>query len=240
MSRRALKNVFITTITVVLAAAAVWLREEEHRIHGAFPPPSRSGFPDASRTSRTSGTPGSPMPSATWVELTQPSLVRNPANDGDSFLIQHTGGQHLLRLYGVDCPEKKSHVLNRTRLADQGAAFGGLTEAETVRLGIRARQFTLNLLEERPFRVHTVWEQVFDDRRHYAHLAIRQPDGSERWLSELLVEAGLARLHTKGAPLPDGTLRADFTRHLQAVEKSARLSGRGGWDQQAARQRSDD
>ena len=91
MSRRALKNVFITTITVVLAAAAFWLREEEHRIHGAFPPPSRSGFPDASRTSRTSGTPGSPMPSATWVELTQPSLVRNPANDGDSFLIQHTG-----------------------------------------------------------------------------------------------------------------------------------------------------
>ena len=65
------------------------------------------------------------MPSATWVELTQPSLVRNPANDGDSFLIQHTGGQHLLRLYGVDCPEKKSHALNRTRLADQGAAFGG-------------------------------------------------------------------------------------------------------------------
>lgn len=231
MSRRALKNVFITTITIVLAVAAVWLREEEHRSHGAFPHPARS---DAS------GSLDAPAPSATWVELTQPSLVRNPANDGDSFLIQHAGGQHLLRLYGVDCPEKKSHALNRTRLADQGAAFGGLTEAETVRLGLRARQFTLNLLEERPFRVHTVWEQVFDDRRHYAHLAIRQPDGSERWLSELLVEAGLARLHTKGAPLPDGTLRADFTRHLQAVEKSARLNGRGGWGQLAARQRSDD
>lgn len=233
MPRRALQNVFITTITVVLAAAAVWLREEEHRIHGAFPHPAQS---DASNAPGSSG----PMPSATWVELTQPSLVRNPANDGDSFLIQHTGGRHLLRLYDVDCPEKKSHALNRTRLADQGAAFGGLTEAETVRLGLRARQFTLNLLEERPFRVHTVWEQVFDDRRHYAHLAIRQPDGSERWLSELLVEAGLARLHTKGAPLPDGTLRADFSRHLQAVEKSARLNGRGGWDQQAAGQRSED
>lgn len=234
MSRRALKNFFITTITVVLAVAAVWLREEEHRIHGAFPPPAQSDFPGAS------GSRGSPVPSATWVELTQPSLVRNPANDGDSFLIQHAGGQHLLRLYGVDCPEKKSHALNRTRLADQGAAFGGLTEAETVRLGLRARQFTLNLLEERPFRVHTVWEQVFDDRRHYAHLAIRQLDGSERWLSELLVEAGLARLHTKGAPLPDGTLRADFTRHLQAVEKSARIDGRGGWGQLATGQRSDD
>jgi hypothetical protein len=56
----------------------------------------------------------------------------------------------------------------------------------------------------------------------------------------LLVEAGLARLHTKGAPLPDGTLRADFTRHLHAVEKSARLNGRGGWGPLATRQRSDD
>jgi endonuclease YncB( thermonuclease family) len=228
MSRRALKNIFVTVLTVVLAAAAVWLREEEHRSQGARPRPSRSGAS------------GAPAPSATWVELTQPSLVPNSANDGDSFLIQHTGGQHLLRLYNVDCPEKKSHALNRTRLADQGAAFGGLTEGETVQLGLRARQFTLALLEERPFRVHTVWEQVFDDRRHYAHLAIRQPDGSERWLSELLVEAGLARLHTKAAPLPDGTLRADFTHHLQAVEKSARLNGRGGWDQQATGQRSDD
>lgn len=228
MSRRALKNIFVTVLTVVLAAAAVWLREEEHRSQGARPRPSRSGAS------------GAPAPSATWVELTQPSLVPNSANDGDSFLIQHTGGQHLLRLYNVDCPEKKSHALNRTRLADQGAAFGGLTEGETVQLGLRARQFTLALLEERPFRVHTVWEQVFDDRRHYAHLAILQPDGSERWLAELLVESGLARLHTKGAPLPDGTLRADFTRHLQAVEKSARLDGRGGWGPLATRQRSDD
>jgi endonuclease YncB( thermonuclease family) len=228
MSRRALKNIFVTVLTVVLAAAAVWLREEEHRSQGARPRPSRSGAS------------GAPAPSATRVELTQPSLVPNSANDGDSFLIQHTGGQHLLRLYNVDCPEKKSHALNRTRLADQGAAFGGLTEGETVQLGLRARQFTLALLEERPFRVHTVWEQVFDDRRHYAHLAIRQPDGSERWLAELLVESGLARLHTKGAPLPDGTLRADFTRHLQAVEKSARLDGRGGWGPLATRQRSDD
>jgi len=221
MSRRRLRHVVTLVATVALAAAAVWLREEEHRWNG----------PGAARPNRRP-----PAPAASWTELRQPALAADPGDDGDSFLISHQGGRHVLRLYFVDCPEKRRHHLNRDRLAEQGAAFGGLTEAETLRLGREARELTLRLLRERPFRVFTQWEQVFDDRRHYAHLAVTLPDGRERWLAEILVEAGLARIHTKGAPLPDGTRRASFEHHLRGLEKTARLAGRGGWADVAARE----
>ena len=65
-------------------------------------------------------------------------------------------------------------------------------------------------------------------------LGVARPDGTEHPLPALLVEAGLARIHTKGADLPDGTRRARFEHGLRSLEKSARLAGRGGWAQFAA------
>jgi hypothetical protein len=216
MSRRRLRQFVTLVATLALAAAATWLRHEE------------AGGTSSRQTRRPSNAPAR---TAEWTELRQPSLVNEPANDGDSFTIRHAGGEHVLRLYFVDSPEKRRHQHNRERLAEQGAAFGGLTEGDTLRIGRRARDFTLELLRDRPFRAFTRWEPVFDDRRHYAHVLVTQPDGRERPLAELLVEAGLARIHTKGADLPDRTSRAAFEHHLRQIEKSARLAGRGAWAQ---------
>lgn len=225
MSRRRLRQIVTLTATLALALAAAWLRQENGRS-------SRS--PDARRSSRP------PAATAAWTELRNPTLGDDPTDDGDSFRVRHEGGDDVLRLYFVDCPEKKRHQFNRDRLAEQGAAFGGLAESDTLRIGRQARDFTLKLLRDRPFRVFTRWEPVFDDRRHYVHLAVLQPDGRERWLAELLVEEGLARIHTKGADLPDGTSRAAFDHRLRTLEKSARLAGRGGWAEFAAREVSRD
>jgi len=222
MSRRRLRQLVTLAATVALAVTAVWLRETGES-------GTRRGGPSADRRP-------SPAPVHAWTELNGAALAGDGADDGDSFLLRHDGGRHVLRLYFVDCPEKRRHHLNRARLAEQGAAFGGLTEADTLRLGREARDFTLRLLRDRPFRVFTRWDPVYDDRRHYAHLAVTQPDGRERWLAELLVEAGLARIHTKGADLPDGTRRAVFEQQLRSLEKSARLAGRGGWAEHATRE----
>jgi len=214
MTRRRLRQLVTIIATLTLAAAAVWLRQEDPGTD-RFPP----GRPRASV----------PTPTTAWTELRQPVLADRPSDDGDSFTVRHAGGEAVIRLYFVDCPEKRRNPYNGARLADQGAAFGGLTENETLRLGRDAREFTLSLLRARPFRVVTRWEPVFDDRRHYAHVFITEADGTERLLAERLVEAGLARIHTKGADLPDGTRRARFDHHLRSLEKSARLAGRGGW-----------
>lgn len=224
MSRRGLKWSLIAAAAVLLAGASVWLREETYRVYSHQTPGPRAPIPHGPGHSTDAA------PAIAWVELQKPALAPSSENDGDSFLIRHGGGtEHILRLYFVDCPEKRRHQFNRARLADQGAYFGGLAESDTVRLGREARQFALDLLAKQPFQVFTRWEPVYESRRHYAHIRITLPDGQERWLAELLVEAGLARIHTKGTDLPGGARRGAFEYHLRRLESAARLAGRGGW-----------
>jgi endonuclease YncB( thermonuclease family) len=170
-----------------------------------------------------------PSRAAQWQELRGGRLAPDPNNDGDSFLIHHTGGDHIMRLYFVDCCEKRRHPQNRARLTEQGAYFGGLTESAVLKLGRQAREEVLGLLSSQPFTAFTRWEPVYDERRHYAHVMVTMPDGSNRWLAEWLVERGLARLHTRGADLSDSTPEYVARARLLALEKSARLARRGGW-----------
>jgi endonuclease YncB( thermonuclease family) len=214
MSRRSLRRFVSVVVPLVLVLAAAWLGDDLRRGPGRpGPRPPRA----------------EPGRSAEWVRLDNPSPAGDPADDGDSFVVVHAGGRSTLRLYFIDCPEKRRHQFNGPRLADQGAYFGGLTESETIRIGRDARDFTLGLLRSGPVTVFTRWERVFDDDRHYAHVEVTGPDGSRRWLAELLVENGLGRIYTKGEDLPDGTPAKRFAHHLRSLEKSARLARRGGW-----------
>jgi endonuclease YncB( thermonuclease family) len=43
------------------------------------------------------------------------------------------------------------------------------------------------------------------------------------------VQAGLARIHTKGVRMPDGRKANDYENHLREVEKAARAAQRGAW-----------
>jgi endonuclease YncB( thermonuclease family) len=201
---------------LVLMLAAWWLKIE----------------PGSSSRARRSTS--APAPSREWVSLTGEQLVAESGNDGDSFLIRHESGEHIFRLYFVDCAEKNRHRFNEDRLLDQAAYFGGLTEKETIALGQEARTYVLSLLEQCPFEIFTRWEPVFDDRRHYAHLRITLPDGTQHWLSHLLVDRGLARIHTKGAAWPDGTNESVIKKELRHLENQARFQARGGWRRAAA------
>ena len=40
-----------------------------------------------------------------WIVLNNCRLIVNPANDGDSFHVEHQGREHIFRLYFVDTPE---------------------------------------------------------------------------------------------------------------------------------------
>lgn len=163
-----------------------------------------------------------------WQQLEHCRLLPNHNNDGDSFLVQHSGGTHTFRLYFVDCPEKDLRNDNRQRLEDQARYFGLGTPEEAVRIGGEARAFTLRLLE-RPFQVMTRWEAVYDSGRRYAQVLVQQPDGCVRDLAELLVENGLCRIYTKGAPYPNGSSEAQTRNHLQKLEHFARKRKAGAW-----------
>ncbi len=171
--------------------------------------------------------PAAPRPvhDGSFVALKHAHLVDDSGNDGDSFKIAHDGGEHVLRLYFVDCPEKRHYELVKNRLKDQAGYFGGLSIPQTVATGMEAKAFTEKLLREQRFMIQTRWEHVYDSARSYALVFF--DDGEE--LSEKLVKAGLCRIHTKGTVMPDGQREFDFENRLRSLESEAKAAQRGAW-----------
>ncbi|MDZ4401029.1 thermonuclease family protein [Prosthecobacter sp.] len=174
---------------------------------------------------RDKPTPPAPEPDGHFVALKHARLVDDSGNDGDSFKIAHDGGEHVLRLYFVDCPEKRQYSLVIGRLKDQAGYFGGMSIPQTVSVGVEAKAFTEKLLNEQRFTIQTRWERVYDSERSYA--VVRFGDGAD--LAEKLVKAGLCRIHTKGTMMPDGQREFDFENHLRGLEREAKAAKRGAW-----------
>jgi len=170
-----------------------------------------------------------------WERFAGCRLVAYPPNDGDSFKVDTGTGEHVFRLYFVDCPEKQRHPAGGERLADQGAYFGGLGEDEILRAGVAAREFSLKLLRAGDFTVVTRWEKVFDSGRYYGHVLVSGADGKPEDLAEQLVSAGLARIHTMGAENPGRGTEREVRQRLRQLEESARNGGRGAWENGAKR-----
>lgn len=159
------------------------------------------------------------------VSLGSARFIDDASNDGDSFLVEHEGKRHVIRLYFVDCPEKREYKLVADRLKDQAGYFGGLSIPQTVKAGLQAKEFTASLLRGRSFEVLTRWERVYDSERFYAVVICE--DGED--LARKLVHAGLARIHTKGVNMPGGRKANDYENQLRDIEKEARASKRGAW-----------
>ncbi len=159
-----------------------------------------------------------------FITLRSLRLVEDKGNDGDSFLIKHEGGSQVLRLYFVDCPEKRSYKLVESRLRDQAAYFG-ISMAATLRVGQQAKEFSEALLRRGRFTVHTRMEEVYDSGRVYALVFFE--DGET--LAEKLVKAGLCRIYTRGTDLPDGRTEFDFQQQLRRLESLAREQRLGAW-----------
>jgi endonuclease YncB( thermonuclease family) len=160
-----------------------------------------------------------------FVTLANARFVEDANNDGDSFMIVHDGGEQVLRLYFVDCPEKRQYKLVEGRLKDQAGYFGGLSIPQTLSVGQEAKVFTETRLREQRFTVQTRWERVYDSERVYAMVLFE--DGED--LAAKLVKAGLCRIHTKGTMMPDGQREFDFEARLRALEKEAKATQRGAW-----------
>lgn len=161
------------------------------------------------------------------------TLIENRGNDGDSFHVMTRKGDQELRLYYVDAPESSARQYrdgntNYKRIAEQGAAMGGLSQAETTQIGVEAKNFVKKLLTGKKFRVATVWESVYNSRRSYAYILVPYK-GQERYLHELLIAHGLGRIHTKPYMLPDSTASSRHKKHLYNVEKHAKKMNYGAW-----------
>jgi endonuclease YncB( thermonuclease family) len=215
------------TVLLVIAAVALWAYNQSQ--------PPAAAERRAPRSQASAKEPANPPGKAGAYEFYQGcTLAEARNNDGDSFLVKLPDGKKAeFRLYFVDTPESafKSYAggdTNHQRIREQAADLGGITPEQAVEIGKKAKAYSLGLLAGRPFDLHTSWDSPFNDNRFHAFVEVKH-DGKPRWLHEILVEKGLARIHTKGADLPDATSSAKHKARLKELEGVAKRTQTGAW-----------
>src|SRR3990172_9195158 len=133
-----------------------------------------------------------------WVALTDCRYVAAKDNDGNSFLVRCGAKKFIVHLYFVDAPETNLRYPERTR--EQSEYFGATLD-QTMKAGVAAGDLVRETLKE-PFTVWTRWASArgsSKERRYYALVQVNNV-----WLSEILVNKGLARRKGVITNLPTG------------------------------------
>jgi len=159
-----------------------------------------------------------------WTELDGVAFEEKKYSDGDSFHATRNRSKYIFRLYYVDTPETDSRYPDR--LNEQGAYFG-LEADQVLEGGALAAKWLTEQLSKEPFTVYTRYTTArgaSDRKRYYAMVKI-----GDRWLSELLVEHGWARVYGMDSELPDGTSERNYWSRLRKLEREAKAAHRGLW-----------
>lgn len=160
-----------------------------------------------------------------WEHLENCQLVPSFGNDGDSFLVRHSGDKEdVFRLYFVDCPEVSGFFPERVK--EQSQYFNNLPKARTLELGAHASQFTEDFLKG-SFSVYTQWKNARGQSKRFAAIIVNQ-EGTT--LSMALAENGLVRIH--GLAIKGrwkGRDADSFWANLGNAEKRAKANELGGW-----------
>ncbi|MBU2226077.1 MAG: helix-hairpin-helix domain-containing protein [Proteobacteria bacterium] len=174
-------------------------------------------------------------------------LINDPANDGDSFLVEANRKSFHVRLYFVDCPETFiAFKSDAQRVREQTRYFGLSDATRTIHFGNEAKTFTEHVLVK-PFTVHTAFASALGrSSKGRVYGFITTADGND--LSSLLVKNGLARTHGIGRKTPDGVSGDEIVERLRVFEISAMLKRVGIWSESdpdriaelRAKQRSED
>ncbi|MBU0676517.1 MAG: thermonuclease family protein [Verrucomicrobia bacterium] len=144
--------------------------------------------------------------------------------DGDSFHALHKGKKYIFRLYFVDTPETDTTLDERIK---NQAAYWGIRESDIPRYGKDAARFLADKLKGKSFTVHTRWVDAQGASRYKRNFAFVETD--EGYLSDMIVEAGLARVYGARAPRPDGKDANAVFQHLVELERKAKKHKRGAW-----------
>lgn len=234
MSRKRSKRSPILPILILCAAVAIWIYDAygQGKLRSFFNPENSKPVPADTRTSSEKST--GPERIGRYDVYYGCTLTKDRSNDGDSFRVLFPDGKkEIVRLYFVDTPESDFKTYgggenNHCRIDQQADAMGRITPEQAVGIGKKAKEFNLTHLSKAPFTVQTEWDSPFNDRRYHAFIQLSYNEKT-RYLHELLVEKGYARIHTKGAPMPDGTSERKHEAHLLSLQKTAKSTKAGAW-----------
>ncbi len=171
----------------------------------------------------------SAIPAVALQMITGCTLIDAPGNDGDSFRVRTPeDGDHIVRLYYVDCPETAAGTeADVRRIRNQTAHFGLPSHVETVAFGQQAAARTREVLQK-PFTIYTAFAGAGGrsaEGRIYAF--VRIADGQD--LAELLVREGLARAFGVRRATPEGVHHLEADERMRDLELAAALGRKGVW-----------
>lgn len=162
------------------------------------------------------------------IAIHNAKLIDNPSNDGDSFFVAVNEDRLHLRLYYVDCTETQPGSKADIRRIREQMRYFGLSDPDiAVDFGKEAKQYVENILSE-PFVIYTSYAKALGRSlggRIYGFVKTR--DG--QYLSDMLVENGLARVHGKTRENPDGMASELVLQKLRDLETAAILRRAGIW-----------
>ncbi|MBK1830609.1 thermonuclease family protein [Verrucomicrobiaceae bacterium R5-34] len=239
MAKKKKKTVLSTVISMVIIAAVIWMKYQETTDANIREGKVRDKSVEITVPAEQSDTSLTNLLSVVQLSSTQfevlknCSLIDHRGNDGDSFHVKTAKGEEEVRLYFVDAPESAARTYgggenNYERIAQQGAAMGGLDQKQTTQVGVEAKLFAKKLLKARPFTIVTKREKVYRSHRIYAYVIVEW-EGEKRYLHELLVAHGLGRIHTKPMTMPDNTSGSRQRDRLKTIENYAKSKDYGAW-----------
>lgn len=173
------------------------------------------------------------QPASDYQVITNASLVEDSGNDGDTFLLRTTEGQHRFCLYFVDTVETDGGQPEAAR--DMAGYFEFDSEEPLRALGLEAREFSLRLLRTNAFRVVTRWEKnPGEDDAYYAFIYLKDPEQGLINLAQWLVRYGLARIVACDRGQPNGMSAAHFRELLMEEEARSKAEAHGAWNRKDA------
>jgi competence protein ComEA len=171
-----------------------------------------------------------PSYAADLQRFSNAQLINNPANDGDSFLVEADGKLLHVRLYFVDCPETLiAFESDAQRVREQTRYFGLSDATRTIHFGNEAKTFVERILAK-PFTVHTAFASALGrSSKGRVYVFITTADGND--LASLLVKNGFARTHGTRRKTPDGVSGDEMVERLRDLETSAMIKRIGIWSE---------
>jgi len=172
----------------------------------------------------------SPSYSADLQMFSNARLINNPANDGDSFLVETNGKSFHVRLYFIDCPEISTSSKSDARRVREQTRYFGLSDAtRTIHFGNEAKTFVEHVLLK-AFTIHTAFASALGrSSKGRVYGFITTADGND--LASLLIKNGFARTHGVGRKTPNGVSRNEMIERLSDLEISAMLKRIGIWSE---------
>lgn len=162
-----------------------------------------------------------------WTQLAKVTHDRAGYTDGDSIPVTMGEESFIINLYFIDAPEVSARFPDK---ANEQAEYFGQSVEDVTLAGKKAGEFVETMLTG-DFTVHTRYSKIAGGGgpRYYGMIKV-----GDRWLSELLVENGWARVAGRGSDLSDGTTEDAFHAALGRLETRAAQNKIGAWSEHIA------